>query len=99
MDMQMPVMDGFEATKEIRKLEKETSAKAIPIIAFTAHAFRDDLQKCLDAGCTNFIPKPVKKEVLLKILHDYAVGEGVDMSYKVERRNRFRTKKVEKDGN
>ncbi len=98
MDMQMPVMDGFEATREIRKLEKEKSDKALPIIAFTAHAFRDELQKCLDAGCTYFIPKPVKKEVLIKILHDYAIGEGADMSYRVERRHRFRTKSVEIEG-
>lgn len=98
MDMQMPVMDGYAATKKIRELEKAKAAEPIPIIAFTAHVFREELQKCLDAGCTYFIPKPVRKDVLLDIVRRYSTGEGVDMSYSVERRSRFRTEPSKKDG-
>jgi len=59
MDVQMPVMDGLEATQKIKALHKN-----IPIIAQTAHAFSNDRQKCIDAGCDDFITKPVRFEEL-----------------------------------
>ncbi|MCP4756414.1 MAG: response regulator [Proteobacteria bacterium] len=68
MDIQMPVMDGLEATQKIRQWERERSLEATPIIALTAHAFAESRQKCLEAGCTDFISKPVKKKALIERL-------------------------------
>ena len=58
MDMQMPVMNGLEATAAIRKLDSET-AKHIPIIALTANAYHEDIQKCLAAGMNAHLSKPI----------------------------------------
>ena len=70
MDMRMPVMDGYTATGEIRKWEKSNKKDAIPIIALTAHALVEDRQKCLDAGCTDYLSKPLKKADLLRKIRD-----------------------------
>jgi len=72
MDMQMPVMDGYAATKAIREFEKETGREATPIIALTAHAFKEDEEKCLAAGCDLHVSKPIKKAALLKMICRYA---------------------------
>lgn len=56
MDMQMPGVDGYEATKQLK--EKE-SVKQIPVVALTAHALPGDKEKCLAAGCNGFITKPI----------------------------------------
>jgi PAS domain S-box-containing protein len=58
MDVQMPGMDGFEATRRIRRLEADQATPPIPIIGVTAHVRSADRQQCLDAGMTDFIPKP-----------------------------------------
>jgi signal transduction histidine kinase/CheY-like chemotaxis protein len=71
MDMQMPVMDGYTATKELRKWEKKEGRKKTPVIALTAHALKEDRQKCLDAGCTEYLSKPIKKAVLIKTLEAF----------------------------
>ncbi|MFW6160449.1 MAG: response regulator, partial [Acidobacteriota bacterium] len=65
MDVQMPRMTGFEATKVIRKKEKETG-KHIPIIAMTAHAMRGDRERCLERGMDDYIAKPLKPDELEK---------------------------------
>ena len=65
MDMQMPVMDGYTATREIRKWEKETGAGPTPVLALTAHVFQEDVEKSLDAGCNAHLTKPIRKEALL----------------------------------
>ncbi|CAK3702097.1 two-component system, sensor histidine kinase and response regulator [Vibrio crassostreae] len=65
MDCMMPVMDGFNATSNIRRFEKETGAtRRIPIIALTASVIDDDIQKCFDVGMDDYVPKPFKFEML-----------------------------------
>ncbi len=70
MDCQMPVMDGYQATQEIRKLEKDKSLST-PIIALTANAMTEDQDKCTNAGMTDFVAKPFKKQDILNILNKY----------------------------
>ncbi|MEX1032586.1 MAG: ATP-binding protein [Cellvibrionaceae bacterium] len=65
MDCQMPEMDGFQATQEIRKIEKQRG-KHVPIIALTANAMQGDAQVCLNAGMDDYIAKPVEKGLLGK---------------------------------
>lgn len=68
MDMQMPVMDGLQATAAIRRLN-HPQANQIPIIAMTANAFQDDIEKCMDAGMNLHLAKPVNMEQLLEALN------------------------------
>ena len=68
MDIMMPVMNGYEATKMIRSLVRE-EAKTIPIIAMTANAFTEDRIRAKEAGMDEHIAKPVDTELLVKIIH------------------------------
>ena len=69
MDCMMPVMDGFEATKRIRNIEKEDpKRKPLIIFALTANAGEDDKNKCLESGMNDFISKPIKKEVIQELI-------------------------------
>jgi PAS domain S-box-containing protein len=70
MDVQMPVMDGLEATRRIRAL-KVPNAKTIPIVALTADVFAADVEKCLDAGMNDHIGKPIDQGVLINKLKNY----------------------------
>jgi two-component system sensor histidine kinase/response regulator len=71
MDVQMPVMDGYTATREIRKWERDQGKKETPIIALTAHAMKEDVQKSLDAGCTDHLTKPIKRATLMEAVQKY----------------------------
>ena len=71
MDVQMPVMDGYTATAEIRKLEATTGLKRTPVVALTANAMKEDEQKSREAGCDGHLTKPIRKAVLLEALEKY----------------------------
>ena len=75
MDIQMPVMNGYEATKEIRRSSHEL-AKTIPIIAMTANAFSEDIQHSLAAGMNAHVSKPVEMKVLEKTIRSIKSGGG-----------------------
>jgi signal transduction histidine kinase/CheY-like chemotaxis protein len=64
MDCQMPVLDGFKTTEEIRKLEVLDQRPSIPIIALTAHAMKEERERCAESGMNYFITKPIDKEEL-----------------------------------
>ncbi|WP_009958153.1 ATP-binding protein [Verrucomicrobium spinosum] len=68
LDCQMPVMDGFEATRKIREWESLTGAKRVPIIAVTAHVMAGDAELCLEAGMDGYLPKPVEVDRLQQAL-------------------------------
>jgi two-component system, sensor histidine kinase and response regulator len=72
MDMQMPVMDGYTATKEIRAWESQSGLERTPIIALTAYALQEEIQKSMDAGCDAHLTKPVKKATLIETIGAYA---------------------------
>ena len=68
MDIMMPVMNGYEATRKIRSLDRE-DAKTIPIIAMTANAFTEDRIRAKEAGMDEHVAKPVDMELLIKVIH------------------------------
>jgi PAS domain S-box-containing protein len=70
MDMQMPEMDGFEATGEIRKREVRTGLH-VPIVALTAHAMKGDRERCLEAGMDGYLSKPIRAQELYELLENY----------------------------
>jgi PAS domain S-box-containing protein len=72
MDRQMPVMDGLTATRSIRAWEKANGRSPTPIIALTASALKGDRETCLAAGCTAYLTKPIKQDVLLQAIKDYS---------------------------
>ena len=75
MDCQMPIMDGYEATRQIRKLEK--GATHIPIIAMTAYSLKGDDEKCFAAGMDEYISKPIEVRRLMSVLQKYS-NKGQD---------------------
>jgi CheY-like chemotaxis protein/HPt (histidine-containing phosphotransfer) domain-containing protein len=83
MDVQMPELDGLEATQRIRELERSTG-RHIPIIAMTAHAMQGDRERCLDAGMDDYVTKPLEPKVLFNALERWAhaalhpVGQSSD---------------------
>ncbi len=74
MDVQMPILDGFEATAQIRAQET-ASGKHLPIVAMTAHAMKGDRERCLDAGMDGYVPKPIQENVLFAAIDAAIRGE------------------------
>ena len=70
MDVQMPIMDGLEATRRIRYMERD-SERHTPIIAMTAHAMKGDKERCLAAGMDGYLAKPIDPDALMEVLHRY----------------------------
>lgn len=66
MDIMLPVMNGIEATKKIKEINKD-----IPIVAQTAYAMAGDREKCLEAGCDDYIPKPISRTALFDLVAKY----------------------------
>ena len=75
MDVQMPKMDGFEATRRIRDLESKVKNHKVPIVAITANAMRGDREQCLKAGMNDYISKPVTAQALADVLEKWLPNE------------------------
>ena len=65
MDIEMPEMDGLEATRQIRALERERGSPSVPIVALTAHALQEYRERCVAAGCSGYLSKPIRMQPLL----------------------------------
>ena len=78
MDVEMPVMDGYTATREIRCYEREAGKLATPVVALTAHAFADMQEKSRQAGFSAHLTKPIRKATLLEALAGYAKLQGIE---------------------
>jgi CheY-like chemotaxis protein len=77
MDVSMPVMDGLAATRAIREIERERGVAPAPIVALTAHAMAGDEQRCMEAGCTRYLVKPVRRrDVLRLIVENVGTAQG-----------------------
>ncbi|MEW4369142.1 ATP-binding protein [Paenibacillus kandeliae] len=77
MDNRMPVMDGFQATRKIREMERMRVRHPVPIIALTANTSPEDRQRCLEVGMDDILTKPVNLESLTKILHKWLPAIGM----------------------
>ncbi|WP_353207077.1 PAS domain S-box protein [Sphingorhabdus sp.] len=75
MDRQMPIMDGLTATRNLRAWESANGRTPVPIIALTASALKGDRETCLAAGCTAYLTKPIKQDVLLQAIKDHSEAE------------------------
>ncbi|MBN1456938.1 MAG: response regulator [Sedimentisphaerales bacterium] len=75
MDIQMPVMTGYQATKLIRK-----NGYMIPIVALTANAMKEDQAKCMEAGCNDYLSKPINRDKLYEVLNKYLVKDTSEKS-------------------
>ena len=80
MDVHMPFMDGFEATRRIRKREARTGQSATPIIAMTALAMEGDRERCLEAGMDDYVSKPVKSKAILNMLLKFCPEDIAEVS-------------------
>ena len=73
MDIQMPEMNGLQAARAIRALERPDAA-SVPIVAMTANTFKEDVDAAMDAGMNGFLPKPLDVDALYRLLHDLLQG-------------------------
>ena len=99
MDVQMPVMNGYEATRAIRRSSHEL-AKTIPIIAMTANAFSEDIQHSLAAGMNAHVSKPVEMKVLEKTIRSIKSGGGGAPNRRLRNSDKWKVtghKRIEKD--
>jgi CheY-like chemotaxis protein len=76
MDCQMPEMDGFEATRRLRDPASGVRDPAIPVIALTANAMQEDRQRCLDAGMSDYLAKPIKPDILAETIARWVPPAG-----------------------
>ncbi len=76
MDMQMPEMDGLEATRVIRDKKSVAMNHQIPIIAMTAYAMQNDRDRCLEAGMNGYVSKPVSPQALIEALKTWLPGKA-----------------------
>jgi CheY-like chemotaxis protein len=73
MDMQLPVMNGYDATRRIRKIRP-----ALPVIAQTANVLAEDKDECMEAGCNDYIPKPIDKNILYYKMNRLLFNKGAE---------------------
>jgi two-component system sensor histidine kinase/response regulator len=85
MDVQMPEMDGFEATAEIRRREQETGRRHLPIVALTAHALKGDREVCLAAGMDAYMAKPIRALELLALIDELAASSPAPVEQAFDR--------------
>lgn len=79
MDMQMPVMDGYSATEEIRRIESKSNLKATPILALSAYALKEEMDRSFLAGCNDHLTKPIGKTKLLEAIDKYTKSYEVEL--------------------
>jgi PAS domain S-box-containing protein len=87
MDRQMPVMDGLTATRAIREWERANHRPPTPIVALTASALKGDQEQCMAAGCTAYLTKPIKQEVLLQAIKEHSIVAHPPLSEESGRRD------------
>jgi CheY-like chemotaxis protein len=80
MDVQMPEMNGFDATKIIRDAQSKILDHHVPIIAMTAHAMKGDRERCIDAGMNDYISKPIQPQEMLKTIEKHISLKDADAS-------------------
>ncbi|MCP4746249.1 MAG: response regulator [Desulfobacteraceae bacterium] len=83
MDMQMPVKDGYTATREIREFEKANGLTPAPVISLTAYALSEDIAKCISAGCNEHLSKPIKKAKLIEVINHHIIKKSAAVVTKV----------------
>ena len=86
MDMEMPLMDGYQATRIIRALEKDKGLSATPIVGMTSYALPELRRECMLSGCTEFLSRPFSKNALLTLLQAFA-GLGIDGEHSDQRQS------------
>lgn len=76
MDVQMPLMDGVEATRQIRKAEAAGGGRRVPIVAMTAYVLQEDQNQCFDAGMDDYLQKPIDADRLCEVLEKWLEGSS-----------------------
>jgi CheY-like chemotaxis protein len=90
-DVEMPVLDGFAAVRQMRSIEVEMSRRRTPILALTAHALEKAKERSAEAGCTDHLAKPIRKSTLLRAVQKYAGEASARMPAAVQQAERHQT--------